>query len=303
MLGSALLLSLPSSAQSSSAPIGELFASETTAQGPALLAGTGMSVISGSHASAGKSPATLRLNRGGEIKICPRSSMTLNAVPQNDGLMLAINSSAVELNYPLNSVADTLITPDLTLMLAGPGVFHFAVGVSSQGDTCIKPLRGNSSSIIVREMLGTGIYQVKPDEAVLFAGGKVDGHAALISECGCPASPPTVVAENATAENKNVPAENKPVTPASVPALPADQPGEVHVKVDAPLVFHGDQPVPDTYSVAKVRFSTLPNVFSLQEKVEPTVPPENKGEVSVKSREKKGFFGRIKGFFGSLFKK
>lgn len=55
---------LASAAAQSPADIGELFASETTAHGPVLLAGTGMVVSSGSQVAAGKSVATLRLARG-----------------------------------------------------------------------------------------------------------------------------------------------------------------------------------------------------------------------------------------------
>src|SRR6266481_9305471 len=71
----------PVSARAQSpAEIGELFASETTAQGPVLLAGTGMSVASGSQVAAGQSVATLRLVRGGEVRICPNAGLTVSAV-------------------------------------------------------------------------------------------------------------------------------------------------------------------------------------------------------------------------------
>jgi hypothetical protein len=313
-----MLLSGAASAQT----VGELFASEATAHGPALLTGSGMVVQSGAQASAGTSPATLRLQRGGEVKICPRSSLTVNAVPGNQELMMAMNTSAVEINYPINNLADTLVTPDFKVMLAGPGIFHFALGVNNRGDTCIKSLRGNSSNLIVQEMLGSGIYQVKADESVLFSGGKLDGRAALETECGCPAPPPVLQAEN---EPEKPP---KPVTKAaasepeksSVTApLPQEQPGEAHVQVDAPLIFSGSvEPeapeVPPASTVARVRFSTMPNVFLLQEKAEPPVLPQNKEKEEVspnppvtakqdKPREKKGFFGKIKGLFSSLFKK
>ena len=60
-------------------------------------------------------------------------------------------------------------------------------------------------------------------------------------------------------------------------------------------------------------FSTLPNVYFVQEKVDPVVLIEKAPEVSVKTlaetprpaekpkKEKIGFLGRVKGFFGSLF--
>jgi hypothetical protein len=71
--------------------------------------------------------------------------------------------------------------------------------------------------------------------------------------------------------------------------------------VEAPLVFRGDQPTQQAYSVAKVKFSALPNVFVLQEKVEPTL--QNGGVPAQKPKERRGFFGVIKGFFASIFRK
>ena len=301
-----VLLAVPLTAQAPST-IGELFASEATAEGPALPAGSGMSVVSGSQLSAGKSAATLRLARGGEVKICPQSSVAVNSTSGSDGLMFSLGASALELNYPLNEVADTLITPDFKFMLAGPGVFHFAVGVNSRGDTCVRPLRGNSSSVIVSEMLGQGVYQIKPDEAVMFSGGKLNQRSRLTGDCGCPAPVPVKVAENKEVALQPVEQNKTPILPPEAP-LPAEKPGDVHVQIDAPLVFRGDQVAQQPYTVARVNFSSLPDVFSLQEKMEPPVLQTDKGEVSAsaqtpKPKEKKGFFGRMKGFFSSMFHK
>jgi len=41
--------------------------------------------------------------------------------------------------------------------------------------------------------------------------------------------------------------------------LPADKPGQVHVQVDTPFVFSA-RGSGRSYAVAKVQFSTLPNV-------------------------------------------
>lgn len=318
-----VLLSFAAEAQSPPA-IGELFASETTSHGPVLLAGTGMTVLSGSQVSAGKSVATLRLERGGEVRVCPNSGLTVST-PQNSvgqgssELMLAMDAGAVELDYPLNDLADTLITPDFKLMLAGPGVFHFALGVNGRGDTCIKPMRGNSAGIIVSEMMGSGVYQIRPEEALLFVGGKLTGRTNLVGDCGCPKPPPTQVAE----EHKPAPAQ----TPAAPPAPPADvasavpvpapisttaetpssppaeKPDNVHMEVDAPLVFRGDQPIQSAYTVARIRFSSLPNMLLAQENERPGVLKPGKSEASAKDKEKKGFFSKIKGFFASIFHK
>ena len=85
------------------------------------------------------------------------------------------------------------------------------------------------------------------------------------------------------------------------------------MQVDAPFVFSARATGGRPYSVAKVQFSSLPNVYFVQEKVDPVVLTEKPPEVSLKAeaqapkpeekpkKEKKGFLGRVKGFFGSLF--
>jgi len=278
--------------------LGELFSTEEGAHGSALLAGTGMSVSSGSQLSAGQSVASLILARGGQVRICPKSSLSIAAVPNTEGVMFGLDTGSLELNYPINSLADTLITPDFKILLAGPGTFHFALGVNNRGDTCIKSLSGNTSGIIVSEMMGTGTYQVKPDEKVLFSKGKLTDRTSEIGSCGCPA-PQSVLRAS----------QSPPTNPTA--EVPSQKPEDVQVKVDVPLVFRGTVPgaAPDpgtSYTIARVRFSTLPDVFSLQEEVEPSVlektgPKTVTQEVSPKKKEKKGFLGRIRGFFASLF--
>lgn len=314
-----IALLLPSSAAAQSpADIGELFASETTARGPVLLAGTGMAVASGSQVAAGKSVATLRLSRGGEIRLCPSASLTVSAMQSNapqlsQELMLSMDTGSLEFDYPLNDLADTLMTPDFKLTLAGPGVFHFAFGVNNRGDTCIKPLRGNTVSLIVAEMVGDAVYQVKQAEAVTFVGGKLSGRMPLDTNCGCPVPAPVIQAkasEPPKLEDRPKPQERLKQKPVGSPAtqvpsdvtapLPAEKPGDVHVQVDTPLVFRADQPEP-AYTVARIRFSSLPNTNLPQETEKPVVLKPGKGEVLAKNKEKKGFFGRIRGFFGALF--
>jgi hypothetical protein len=294
------------------------------------LAGSGMSVLSGSELSAGIAPATLKLARGGQVRICPRSGLSVTANGQ--GLMLATGTGTVELDYQLNQqVADVLITPDFNVMLVGPGTFHFALGVNKRGDTCMRPLPGNVSEVAFTELLGTGVYKANPNQSMLFRGGKLASPAALTEECGCPPVAPVMRAEaqpsptpapatesNTTPKPDRVAvASNEPTSP-----LPPEKPGQVHVQVDAPFVFNA-RSGPRPYSVAKVQFSSLPNVYFVQEKVDPVVLTEKQPEVSLNAeaqkaeaqkaeaqppkpaetpkKEKKGFMGRVKGFFGSLF--
>jgi hypothetical protein len=268
-LALAFVFAAASAVGQSPAEIGELFASETTAHGPALLAGTGMSVTSGSQLAAGKTVATLRLARGGEARLCPNTSLTVSVVDatlpkNNQELMISMDTGAVELDYPLNDLGDTVITPDFKLMLAGPGVFHFALGVTNRGDTCIRPLRGHSAGIIVSEMLGNGVYQVRQDEALIFTGGKLSGRAPLQSDCGCPSPPPVLEAKQEeqppAAESKKQGELAEHPEPVSLGvrsenSAPTEASEVRHVEVEAPMIFLGDRPEP-AYTVARIQFST-----------------------------------------------
>lgn len=316
-MGCLALLCTPAMAQGP-VPLGELFPSDAGNQKTLLVAGTGMDVVSGSELSAGIAPATLKLFRGGQVRICPHSGLSVSA--SNNGLMLATGAGAVEIDYELGAQAvDVLITPDFNVTLVGPGTYHFALGVSKKGDTCVKPMAGNAAGIAFSELLGTGTYKTGVDEMTLFPAGKTDGHKTLTSECGCPPAVPVMRAEAPTPQ----PAKEKPAaapgervlvaSPQPPSSAPADQSGQVHVQVDAPFVFSAKPAINQPYAAARLQVSSLPNVFFVQEEVDPVVLKQKTPEVSPKAapeptvvaeqpkKEKKGFFGRVKGFFGSMF--
>jgi len=298
-------------------PIGELFASDANSSSAMQLAGSGMAVYSGSELSAGIASATLKLARGGQVRICPNSG--LSVTESGHSLMLATGAGALEIEYELKQqAADVLITPDFNLALVGPGTFHFALGINKKGDTCVKPLAGNAGEVTFSELLGTGVYKASADQRMLFRGGKLDGKTALTGDCGCPPAAPVMRAE---AQPNPTPTDTVPqpvkqvavVNNETTSPLPPDKPGQVHVQVDTPFVFSARPGSGRSYAVAKVQFSTLPNVYFVQEKVDPVVLVEKPPEVSLKAstempkpaekpaKEKKGFMGRVKGFFGSLF--
>jgi hypothetical protein len=330
-VSSALLFCLPARAQGP-VPVGELFASDVNGQKSLQLAGSGMSVVSGSDLSAGIAPATLKLYRGGEVRICPHSGLNVSAGGR--GLTLATGTGSLEVDYELTQdSADILITPDFNITLAGPGKFHFALGVNKNGNTCMKPLPGHASEIALAESMGTGTYKAEPGEAVIFLAGKLDQHSDFTGECGCPAPPaqgpqnqraaetpaPAAPVTHAAAQPTPTPAQERPVELAAAAAntsaagTSTDHPAPVHVQVDTPFVFSARPSSGQPYSVAKIQISTLPNVIFLQEQVDPVVLPEKKAEVSQQAqaepprsaekpkKEKRGFWGGIKGFFGSIF--
>lgn len=281
-----------------------------------------MSVVPGSELSAGIAPGRLKLYRGGQVHLCPHTSMTVNS--GRFGLTFAVNTGSLEVDYSwLQRGADFLMTPDFSIQLQAPSRYHFAIGINSKGDTCVKTLPGNSGYLQFSELMSAATRSVRPAESVVFHNGKLDSSTPLpaTESCGCPEPPPMVEAPAQSAPAQPPPQATQGAITTNrdqTQPLPPDYPGQVHVEVDTPFVFSAKNVASvEPYSVAKVQLSTLPNVFFVQETVDPIVLPEKPAQVSVREeppaqvqassppppakKAKKGFFGKLKGLFSGIF--
>ncbi len=297
--------------------LGELYASDASVKGSVILAGSGTSVLSGSSIEAGAKSATLKLERGGNVLVCEGTKLSLTASKTGRELLFSLNSGNLELNYPLGAEADTLLTPDLRLLMPGPGTVHVAVRVTPQGDTCVQSLPWNVSAIVVAETMGDATYQVKPDEAVLFKGGHLNRATRAKQNCGCPTEPVTQVAKAAPPSAPPAQPATKSAAPpiATLPAHaqpmaaaapPSPTPGQ-HITMEAPFVYRGTDPTPDL--APNVAILRLENNKVVQ--LDPTVlPPPSKKKntapasppVQTASKEQPhGFFSKVGAFFGSIF--
>jgi hypothetical protein len=282
--------------------LGELFATDARVKGSIILAGSGTSVLSGSSIQAGAQAATLKLERGGDLLVCPGTKISVTASQTGRELMFSLNTGNLEINYPLGTSADTLLTPDLRLLMPGPGTLHVAVRITPQGDTCVQSLPWNVAAIVVSETMGDATYQVKPDEAVLFKGGHLSEAVRSKQNCGCPVSVPTQVAKVAAP----APTDPKPAQPTAEPAKPLPKmSAEEHVTVDAPFVYRATDPEPDlSVSIATLKLEST-HVVQLDSVVLP--PPakpntQSKTTEAAAKQEKQGFFTRIRAFFAAVFR-
>jgi len=285
----------------------------------------GSRVASGASITAKEETAILRLTRGGEVRVCPGTTVSVSASQTGKDLLLGMSTGAMETHYRLEESSDSVLTPDFRIVLPGPGEFDFAISADNHGNTCVGSMAGSTSSVVVAELLGSGTYEIKPREEILFRQGRLDTVEHPEGPCGCPSrqepvlsaaavSGPVLPEENAGTKFQmeasrdaqprgdtpaTTPMSNSGTTSSETQPVPRARPGEMQVEIEAPLVFSGRElaearkrsvPAAPTHEASALPLTSrqadpLPTVVVL-----PPAPPKPKS---------KGFFGRI---FGAIFR-
>jgi AMIN domain-containing protein len=318
--------------------------------GSAVLAGS--RIGSGSTVTASAETAVLHIARGGELHVCPGSTVSVTASKSGQELMFGMSTGALETHYRLGTASDAVLTPDFRILLAGPGEFNYAISSNPRGDTCVRALLGNTASLMISELMGDRTYQVKPTEQVVFHQGRIDQVSNDVPfDCGCAAPPPPVmrasvppstieIADANLPPDLHLPSSTAPTRSSASPSLdpmlpplpnasrpavaishgtkatvpsnsaeaipPTIKPADIHVQIEAPLVFRGTD---KSRTVNQTASNMPPKPPATRPRSDPTAPvppptppptpkPVDKSETSKQHR---GFFGRVKGLFSAMF--
>jgi hypothetical protein len=288
-------------------------------------------LASGTSFSAKFATESLRLARGGEVRVCPGTTVSVFHPKDGPELMLTLGVGALETHYSLEDSVDSIVTPDFRILLRGPGEFHYAVRADSKGNTCIRSLPGNTAPAVVYEAIGDGKFEVVPSERLLLHAGRLNAadtafHSGQLTEvetvvpddCGCPPPVPVLraelpslptLAENSAPSNISLdpqPANNmSPTQTASigtlssgpeVAALPELPPNQKPVAFDASLVFSRENVLRPRWADLPVSTREIPALAMSLPPPDPQPPAQQ-----PKMTKQKGVFRKVTRFFARIF--
>ncbi|MFT4114238.1 hypothetical protein [Silvibacterium sp.] len=259
---SALAFGLPAAAQQQ--PIATVPVEGISLSGSLSVANGRASIANNGSITAGDHTAHISLARGGELAVCATTQVHLSHdssitqdPAQDSALMIALDRGALETDYATGKYSDVILTPDLRILVSGPGHADLKIRMNRQGDTCIDNHGPNPPYVTVTSQFEGGVYRVQPNQRVMFEHGSLQQVVDNEPEpCGCPALAVSVADAGTTGSNpaqpgqkvggpSSTPADTEfplavsegltpPPAPPTQPVVPA---GTAHAMVQAPIGY------------------------------------------------------------------
>ncbi len=197
-------------------PIASVSTEGVTLRGALSVADGRASLANNGEVTAGSRTAEVALARGGSLAICASTvhmardaGVGSTVKPSEAGLMLSLDRGAFEATYTPGSYSDVVLTPDLRLLVSGPGRANLKLRVTDQGDTCVDNAGDNAPYVVASSLMEGGAYRVRPGQRVMFVGGSLSKVVDNEQEpCGCPvAASPNAVASAKLGGPSSTPAD------------------------------------------------------------------------------------------------
>jgi hypothetical protein len=317
-------------------PIGRTSATEVQVSGAVDISHGETILRNGSQITAGEQAVKIALQRGGSLRLCSTSSVHLAKDrsiddPASSALMMALDRGAIEANYVVGKYSDVLLTPDLRILISGPGQADLSIRVNPKGDTCVDNHGSDAPYVTVTSQLEGGAYRVMPDQRVNFQHGSLNEVVDHEPEpCGCPTMPVTSVASTGTTGANPAPpgkpvggpsstpadtafplAQSEGLAPPPTPATPVVPAGQTHAQVTVPLTYNGENPpaTPASPPASVTPASASPSTSQPQVASPPALHPAPLPEAASappppnQSSNNGGVLHRIGRFFSRIFGK
>ena len=253
---------------------------------------------------AANKAAEIDLVRGGTLELCQSTILHISkdasaqtaAKPDDAGLMFSLERGAFQTDYTPGAYSDVILTPDLRLLISGPGRADLRLRVNAQGDTCVDNPGVNAPYVVASSLIDGGAYRVRPGQRVLFVRGSLNTVVDNEREpCGCPPTeppPPSITANGKSphTDNSFPLAESEGLQPPpALPSTPVVPPGEAHAQVTATLSSDAP-PVAPPGTGSDLSTGPAPGAQTAAAAA-PAQPPARK----------RGFFHSIGHFFARVF--
>jgi hypothetical protein len=260
----------------------------------AIQAWKGRAFFTGNGAiTAGPATAQVTLPYRGTLSVCPSTTVNLSVdanAPSGEvpGLLMSLDGGALEASFAIARNSDVVLTPNLRILIGGPGSSDVKVRLGQGGDTCVDNSGANAPYVVVTSVFDSGLYRVQPGQRVMFEHG--DLHSVVDDEkepCGCP-PPGQKVNEFPLAQSEGLaPILTQP------PATATNQPAGSGSAATT-LVYNAPEKAPQ--SVAIPQPPPAPPTTT-------QTPSAPAGQPAQKPAEQKkpGFFHKVGRFFKRVF--